>query len=101
MVLQQGNTVKAWSGGTEEAGIGAHAYTLQPCCCGDDNAFKGDNGTPGHPNSMASNRTESFRVAAILLVALAIKFKYDVQDGFARSKIKSLFFYLFKRAKNQ
>ena len=80
-VLHQGNTVKAWSDGTEDAGVGAHAHMLQPQCRGSDNAFKGDNGTLGHPDSIASNWTESFGAASILLVALAIEFKYDVQEG--------------------
>ena len=58
-----------------------HAYTLQPAYWGDDYAFMGDNGTPGHPDSMASNRTESFGAAATCLAALAIEHKYQMPKG--------------------
>ena len=80
-VLASGNTVRCWSDGSADDGVGSHAYTLQPACRGDDHAFMGDNGTPGHPESMASNRTESFGAAAICLAALAIEHKYQIPKG--------------------
>jgi hypothetical protein len=61
--------------------VGAHAYTIQPACRGDDNAVSGSNITPGHPSSITSNRSESFGAAAICLIALAVEFKYNITQG--------------------
>ena len=53
-VLRAGNTLRHWSDGSVADGVGAHSYTIQTKCSGDDNAISGDAVTPGHPDTISS-----------------------------------------------
>ena len=78
-VLRSGNTVRPWSDGSVKDGIGSHAYTLRSFCTGDDNAITGDAATPGHPDTISSLRSEHFGALAILIVTLALEWKYSLE----------------------
>ena len=79
-ILRAGHTLKHWSDGSVADGIGAHAYTLRTRCTGNDNAITGDAATPGHPDTISSLRSEHFGALAILILLLAVEWKYSIES---------------------
>ena len=78
-ILRSGSTIRAWSDGSVASGIGAHAYTIRSFCTGTDNHVSGDAVTPGHPDTISSLRSEHYGALAILLIVLAIEWKYSLE----------------------
>jgi hypothetical protein len=78
-ILRTGGTIHCWSDGSVANGVGAHAYAIQTNCKGDDNCITGDAVTPGHPDTISSLRSEHYGAMAILLVILAIEWKYSIR----------------------
>ena len=78
-ILHSGGTITPWSDGSVTDGVGAHAYTLHFRCTGNDNAITGDAVTPGHPSTISSLRSEHYGTIAILLITLAIEWKYSIE----------------------
>ena len=78
-VLRSGNTVRPWSDGSVKDGIGSHAYTLRSFCTGNDKTITGDAATPGYPDTISSLRSEHFGALAILIVTLALEWKYSLE----------------------
>ena len=76
--LRSGQTINAWSDGSVCSGIGAHAYTLRSHCTGNDEAISGSATTPGHPDTISSLRTEHYGALAVVLVVMAIEWKYSI-----------------------
>ena len=78
-VVRTGNTIRAWSDGSVDAGIGSHAYTLRSYCTGNDKAITGDAATPGNPDTISSLRSEHFGALAIMVIMLALEWKYSLE----------------------
>ena len=78
-ILRRGNTIRAWSDGSVSNGVGAHAYTIRTHCSGNDKHLSGNAVTPGHPDTISSLRSEHYGAMAILLLLLAIEWKYEVE----------------------
>ena len=82
-VLSDSGTLHCWSDGSVDKGIGAHAYTIQTYCTGNDKAISGDAATPGHPGTISSLRSEHYGALAILILTLVIEWKYNIRtNGF-------------------
>lgn len=80
-ILSNGGTVRAWSDGTVATGVGAHAYTLRTACNDTDMMIVGDALTPGAPDTISSLRAEHYGAMAIVIMILAIEWKYDLENS--------------------
>jgi hypothetical protein len=90
-ILQSGGTLRCWSDGSVDKGVGAHAYTIQTNCSGQDKFISGSAVTPGHPGTISSLRSEHYGVMATLLLTLAIEWKYSIGDtGFVLLHIDNM-----------
>jgi hypothetical protein len=77
-ILISGGTLRCWSDGSVDNGVGAHAYTIQTYCSGNDKCISGAAVMPGHPGTISSLRAEHYGAMAILLLTLAIEWKYSI-----------------------